>query len=323
MVEYAGDLMPAADIERCIDYLVRGMRDDGAVPDRVQVDGLAVYAAGSPENPLGQPNLDNPPFLVFVAAACLDLAPAERRPFLYRKWAPALAKGLSWVPLARSGLVWNDPANPHSPYGFTDTVGKTGELFMESVLYWRAARILAGWANAYGDAGGGEAWTNKARAVERGVASLWDEATGMFFAATRDCRQTDIWGCAYALYYDFPLGRRGDRVLSWLAANVDRYVWHGQIRHLPAGEYWHRQLMPVEKERYQNGAYWATASGWVMAALDRRDPALARRLFRDLVADFRAGGICECVNADGTRQLPTYVNSATNPLGAARHLWAR
>jgi Mannosylglycerate hydrolase MGH1-like glycoside hydrolase domain len=323
MVEYAGDLMPAADIERCIDYLVRGMRDDGAVPDRVQVDGLAVYAAGSPENPLGQPNLDNPPFLVLAAAACLDLAPAERRPALYRKWAPALAKGLSWVPLAPSGLVWNDPAKPHSPYGFTDTVGKTGELFMESVLYWRAARILAGWAKTTGDAGGAEAWTNRARAVEGGVASLWDEATGMFFAASLDCRQTDIWGCAYALYYDFPLGGRGDRVLSWLAANVDRYVWHGQIRHLPAGEYWQRQLMPVEKERYQNGAYWATASGWVMAALERRVPALARRLFRDLIADFRAGGICECVNSDGTRQLPTYVNSATNPLGAARRLWAK
>jgi len=323
MVEYAGDLMPAADIEKCIDYLIRGMRADGAVPDRVQVDGLAVYAAGSPESPLGQPNLDNPPFLVFAAAACLDLMPADRRPALYRKWAPALAKGLSWVPLAPSGLVWNDPRKPHSPYGFTDTVGKTGELFMESVLYWRAARILAGLAKTYGDAGGGEAWATRARAVERGVEVLWDEATGMFFAATRDCRQTDIWGCAYALSYDFPLGGRGDRVLAWLAAKTDRYLWHGQVRHLPAGEYWQRQLMPVEKERYQNGAYWATASGWVISVLARKDPVLARRLFRDLVADFRAGGICECVNSDGYRQLPTYVNSATNPLGAARRLWAK
>jgi hypothetical protein len=148
MVEYAGDLMPAADIEKCIDYLVRGIRADGAVPDRVQVDGVPVYAAGSPENPLGEPNLDNGPFLVFAAAICHDTVTAERRKFLYRKWAPALAKGMDYVPLAPSGLVWNDPDKPHSPYGFTDTVGKTGELFMESVLYWRAGRILGGWAKS-------------------------------------------------------------------------------------------------------------------------------------------------------------------------------
>jgi hypothetical protein len=58
-----------------------------------------------------------------------------------------------------------------------------------------------------------------------------------------------------------------------------------------------------------------------MSALNRTDPPLARRIFADLVADFRAGGICECVNSDGYRQLPSYVNSATNPLGAARRLW--
>jgi hypothetical protein len=59
-----------------------------------------------------------------------------------------------------------------------------------------------------------------------------------------------------------------------------------------------------------------------MRALDERDPRLARRMFRDLIEDFRAGGVCECVNA-GSRKLPSYVNSATNPLGAAREIWAR
>jgi hypothetical protein len=43
-------------------------------------------------------------------------------------------------------------------------------------------------------------------------------------------------------------------------------------------------------------------------------------MFTELVQDFRAGGICECVN-EGYRQLESYVNTATNPLGAARKLW--
>ena len=287
MVENAGDLMPKENIEKCIDYLIKGIREDGAVPDRVQVDGHPVYAAGAPEIPLGEPNIDNAQFLVFAVTSYLDMVRTDRQKFLYRKWSSQLQKGMHYIPLAESGLVWNNPAKPHSPYGFTDTVAKTGELFMESLL----------------------------------INSLWDDKTGMFFAASRDCRQTDIWANAYAVYIGFPLGDKKDRIIDWLVNNFDRYVWKGQVRHLPKGEYWERQLMPVEKERYQNGAYWATPAGWVMRALNERDPTLARRMFRDLVEDFRLSGICECINVD-YRQLASYVNSATNPLAAARWVFS-
>lgn len=54
-----------------------------------------------------------------------------------------LRRALEWSPRSPRGLVWNDPARPHSPYGFTDTVGKTGELFFESLLYWTACRRFA------------------------------------------------------------------------------------------------------------------------------------------------------------------------------------
>ena len=91
------------------------------------------------------------------------------------------------------------------------------------------------------------------------------------------------------------------------------------MRHLFNGEYWQRLLAPVEPERYQNGAYWATASGWVIWALAARNQKLAHNVWSDLIADFRANGICECVN-EGYRKLPSYVVSATNPLAAARRL---
>jgi len=230
---------------------------------------------------------------------------------------------MNYIPLAPGGLVWNDPAHPHSPYGFTDTVAKTGELFMESLLYWRAAKILAVWEHAFGEAKREATWIRRASAIEGRIGLLWDDETGMFLAASSDCRQTDIWGNAYAVYHEFPLGGKRERILDWLAANIDLYVWHGQIRHLPAGEYWERLLTPVEKETYQNGAHWATPAGWVMWALNERDPELARHIFGDLIDDFRTGGICECVNEAGYRQLPSYVNSATNPLGAARRIWGR
>jgi hypothetical protein len=322
MVENAGNLMSIKNIEKCIDYLVKGIRADGAAPDRVQVDGRPVYAAGAPESPLGEPNIDNAQFLVSAVNTFLEMVPADRREALYAKWSPQLIKGMNYIPRAASGLVWNDPAKPHSPYGFTDTVRKTGELFMESLLYWRAARILARWEGVYGSRKTRDELIARAAAIERSIGSLWDEKTGMFFAASKDCRQTDIWGNAFAVSIDFPLAGKRDRMVDYLVANYDRYAWHGQVRHLPKGEYWVRQLSPVEKEQYQNGAFWATPAGWVMRALNERDPALAKRMFRDLVDDFRAGGICECVNA-GYRQLESYVDSATNPLGAARKLWMK
>ena len=325
MVENAGDLMPLPNIERCIEYLIKGIREsDGAVPDHVQVDGLPLYAAGGPDNQLGQPGLDNAPFLVFAASAYLDMIPAEKRSVQYAKWAPRLIKGMNYIPRgAASGLVWNDPAKPHSPYGFTDTVGKTGELLMESLLYWRACRMLARLEGLYGFGQDSRDFEARAVKIEKNIGVLWDDKTGMFFAATRDCRQTDVWASAYAVAIDFPLAEgMAPRILDWLVDNYYQYVWHGQVRHLPLGEYWERLLMPVEKDRYQNGAFWATPAGWVMEALNRRDPGLARRMFSDLIDDFRVGGICECVNV-GYRKLESYVDSATNPLGAARRLWGK
>ena len=155
--------------------------------------------------------------------------------------------------------------------------------------------------------------------IERHLGNLWDERSGAFLATTKDCRQLDIWGNAYAVWLDFPLGQKRKRVLRFLATNYERCVWRGQVRHLLAGEYWQRLLAPVPPERYQNGAYWATASSWMMFALSRTDARLARRMWADLIADFRAGGVCECVN-EGYRQLPSYVVSAANPLAAARRL---
>jgi len=157
--------------------------------------------------------------------------------------------------------------------------------------------------------------------VEKALEVLWDNQTGAFYAATKDCRQIDIWGNAYLLYIRFPLSdARRVRVRQFLRSRLGDYAWHGQIRHLLKGEYWQRLLAPIPRDRYQNGAYWATAAGWVMAALHPAVPEQAHALFVELIRDFQAGDICECVGP-GYRQLPSYVVSATNPYGVARRLF--
>lgn len=319
MVENAGDLLPPAEVEACLRYLIRGIRADGAAPDRVQADGRALYVGGPADQPLGEPNLDNPAFLVIAVDEHLRRLPRAQAQARFGEWAGPLEKAMDWVPRSPAGLVWNDPSRPHSPYGFTDTVGKTGELLFESLLDWTASRRLAAWYRRGGNRDAAEKHGRRAAQIERHLELLWDAEAGAFFAASRDCRQLDIWGNAYAIWLDFPLGRKRDRVLSFLQRRQDDFVWRGQVRHLLKGQHWQRLLLPIEPERYQNGAYWATAAGWVLYALAQTDPAQARQRWHELIADFCAEGVCECVN-EGYRQLPGYVASATNPLAAARRL---
>lgn len=320
MVENAGDLIPAEDVAACLRRLLKGVRADGAAPDRVQPDGLAVYVGGPVDKPLGEPNLDNGPFLVIAVDEHLKRQPRTAARDFFRENAATLDRAMDWTPRGTNGLVWNNPAKPHSPYGFTDTIGKTGDLFFESLLYWTASRRMAEWHRRTGDFAKARTYSARSKLIEQNLGALWDEPAGAFLAATKDCHQIDIWGNAYAIWLDFPLTKRQRRqVVNFLTANQDRFLWHGQVRHLRAGEYWQRLLTPVQPERYQNGAYWATASGWMMFALAQKNPAAARQMWHDLIADFRAGEVCECVN-EGYRQLPSYVVSATNPLAAARRL---
>lgn len=322
MVEYAGDLMPVGDIEACINYLIGGQRADGVVPDRVDATGVPIYAAGGASNPVGRFNLDNGPFLVIAADAFFKLAAPGQAEACRKRWAPALARGLDTIPRSVNGLVYNDPADPHSPYGFTDTIGKTGELMKESLLYWRACRMLADLYDKIGDSVYAGYYRRQAGLVEDNLVRVFlPEGAPALLAATQDCRQTDIWGNAYAIYTGFPLGDAEKPIIDFLTSRYGDYMSHGQVRHLLNGEYWQRQLLENAPDTYQNGGYWATASGWVMWTLARRDTALATRLWSDMIADFKAGGICEWIHGD-RRNLPKYVVSATNPLGAARRLLA-
>lgn len=323
MAEYAGHLMPVEELVACVEYLIRGMRADGVTPDRVNPDGKAIYVAGSDGHPMAEWNVDNGAFLTFAAHACLKQVEARQGAQaaleLYRKWAVTLGRALAVTPQTRDGLVWNDPERIHSPYGWTDTVGKSGNLFMETVLVWDALQKQAVWEEKSGDAAAAQELRNRAARLIPALDVLWDEDAGVFLAATRDCRQIDVWGNAFALATGLPLGEKTERIRSWLAENFERITQRGQVRHLPAPETWQRLLITVREGEYQNGAYWATPSGWLWLALRKEYPDLAARLLDELCLDFQENGVYECVNG-AYKKVESYVVSATNMLGALRQV---
>ena len=309
--------MPVEDVRKCITVLLAGQRADGCVPDRVQVDGLAVYSAGPVEHPLGAPPTDNSQFLINLAYKYI----CKTGDLLFAKKAiPQLTKALDYIPVSDHGLVMISQHKKQSPYGFTDTIAKTGELLFSSLLYWQACKEMAELCMLCGI--NPDEYHSRSDSIVENLDVLWDPASGAYLAATEQCNQVDVWGNAYAVYCGLldddkmPQGRKF-AVLEFLHSQYSNYVSRGQVRHLLAGTFWGQTLMPVTPETYQNGAYWATASGWVMSAIWQVDKLLAVRMLQDLVIDFHTNGVFECINGEYTK-LNHYVVSAVNPLGAVK-----
>lgn len=318
MVEYAGDLMPAEDVRNCIRYAHSGVRKDGWMPDRIDGQGLATYAAGATGAPIGLANLDNTPFLIFAVYFHLKAEPAGAREF-WQEIRSDLARGLYAIPRSSCGLVENPVETPHSPYGFTDTVCKTGLLFMESLLYWRALKLFCALDFTQGGHTNAD-MLQAAEQIEQNIFRLWEKESGLFLAAEKDCRQIDIWGNLYLLYVDFPCPAEiRDKMLTQLFRYAPGYLYHGQIRHLVQGEYWDKLLIDVPHNTYQNGAFWATATGWAVWCLAQKDVDFAANIFADCLAYCNTHGYFECVS-EGYQKLPGFVVSGTNLFGVANRL---
>jgi hypothetical protein len=84
---------------------------------------------------------------------------------------------------------------------------------------------------------------------------------------------------------------------------------------------WEISMAP--KNRYQNGAYWGTPTGWVCYAIHQVSPDNARTLAEAYIVelkenDFRKdgdfGAPYECFNREGYTQNPIYLTSVSVPL---------
>ncbi len=314
MVENAWDLLDVGEVRAAIEYLLRGQRRDGCIPDRVQVDGQPVYSAGPVDRPLAAPPTDNGQFMVNLV---YDYTHHTGDVDFARHYLDALRRALDFTLRDDCGLVVIPPGQRQSPYGFTDTVAKTGALLFSSLLYWDACGKMA-WLCA--ECGiDSEIYVRRAERISQNLDCLWDTAAGAYRAATHSCYQVDVWGNAFAVYIGFVQGARREQLVRFLHEHYDAYVYRGQIRHLLSDEVWEQMLTSIAPGTYQNGAYWATASGWVLYALAQLDISLARELLADLIMDFRSNGIFECVNV-GYRQLNHYVVSVVNVLGGLRYI---
>lgn len=313
-LEGCPEALSREEAEAGFNYLLAGQRADGAMPDRVQADGLAVYKPG----PVGQgigplPATDNPAFMVKLA----HLLGLRRGDFsLYETSRAQLLRGLDYPLRSSSGLLWVDSVFPHSSYGFFDTILMSGELFFTSLLQWEAHGCVAEMEESAGRRD--SAATHRARLAElnQALQRFWDPWAGMFRGATRDCNQIDIWGSAFSVYSGLANEAQSERIAEYFIAHHEALMQRGQLRHCAPGEYWERSLTP--RDRYQNGGHWATPFGWWFVTVHGKSPDFAERTFIELVEDFQRRGIREWILGEESA-VPGYVASACQPLvGVAR-----
>ncbi len=314
MVEYAGDLMEPNEIKASIYYLLNGQREDGCIPDRVNVAGQPVYSPGPPGKPMADNALDNGPFMAMLVCSYVNQYQDEE---LFKEVELKLRRGLDHTNVEESGLVYNNPNNPQCVYGFTDIVKKTGNLLFSSLLYYRANLEMYQLCKKY-ECGNPAIYKSRYEYIRQNINTLWDEDKGMFWAADIDCKQIDIWGSAYAVEVGITDDEQTRRIASYLVEHYDETVLNGQIRHLTRSEgAWNNLFKPCEEGTYQNGAYWATPLAWVIPVYARFKPNLAKEMLENVVTDFQENGINECIN-DGYVKVPNFVVSATNVYGLTR-----
>ncbi|MCK5281556.1 MAG: hypothetical protein KAK04_23555, partial [Cyclobacteriaceae bacterium] len=308
MIEYAGDLMDPNEIKASIYYLLNGQREDGCVPDRVNVAGQPVYSPGPPGKPMADNALDNGPFMAMLVCSYVNQYQDEA---LFREVELQLSRGLDHTTIKESGLVYNNPKNPQCVYGFTDIVKKTGNLLFSSLLYYKANLEMYQLCKKY-ECGNPAIYKRRYEYVRKSINELWNEDNGMFWAADIDCKQIDIWGSAYAIEVGITSEKQTKRITTYLVEHYDETVMKGQIRHLPRSEgAWNNLFKPCEEGTYQNGAYWATPLAWMIPVYARFKPSLAKDMLEQVITDFQENGINECIN-EGYVKVPNFVVSATN-----------
>ena len=316
----AGGLIPKEHQNGVAELYLSAVTPEGDGFDCIKFDGSVMQRPGY-NRISGKPVMDG---YTYVTAVIYETwKQTGDAQWLKPEVLDTLAKMLDRMP-HRNGLPWINPEEPHerAPWGFNDSVQMTGNLFFMSLLEIRARRELATLLTAAGrpDA---EIAAQRQRATELVLLvnrTFWDDAFGLYRAATVRCRQHDVWGSAYAVWLGVAPDDRADRIARYFRDHYEGIVQRGQIRHMPAGEYWDKTCWD-KKDHYQNGHFWGTPTGWFCWTLERVAPSLVDKTVADLIADYKARGPNERVFGE-TTSCPEYLTSVATPLQGLKRLQA-
>jgi hypothetical protein len=318
ILEGGAEHIPQAELLAAASVFLNAQRADGACVDCVKYDGTAIYKPGygsMGENPV----TDGSQFT--VAVAYLIWKQTGDASLLSTNVLDKLVRGMEVIPTnPATGLVFIDPAKvwDRCPYGFTDSIRKTGDCLFTSLLTVEASQRLAEMLSKAERKEEAQLYTKRALNCSSQINKvLWDEDAQLYRAATVGCREPDVWGSAFAVWLGVAPAKRADKIAVLFKANHAGLTQKGQLRHTPPKIYW---KTGCAHDTYQNGGFWGTPVGWYAYTLNRIDPALADKVLIDLVNDYAARGVGEWIFDDHVALPQGYMSSATLPLAGIRRL---
>jgi len=320
-----------------------------AIPDHVLFNGKAVFYPGTYSS--GQDQGGEPWGIVPPTCNHYDFIMIAYRLWRATKTVAFLRKKVDGITLIErlrlafqvpqideaSGLVFTDDKRRAVGFIFCDSIYMTGHLLFASLLRWRAGRQLAELEAALGNSRRAETLREAVAAIPNHLSATFDEPErigGWLMAATGIGRQPDVWGTIYALYLGLLKGKRAAAARAEILKALEEgaICYQGAIRHVPANHdaspssAWERTHTPLN--HYQNGAYWHTPTGWLIAVLAKESPAWARRIFGDMTQqfreeDFRKGedfyAPWECFGKNSSAQNnPLFLGSVVVPYGVLK-----
>ena len=142
---------------------------------------------------------DNSQFTVDIAWRTYQIT---KNTALVNQIIDKLVGTMNSVPRSANGLVYIDPTQAwdRCPYGFTDSVKKTGNELYCSLLDVRASNELADLLAVAGRPTDAATWRAAAASKTTAIqTTFWDPSNtasnpGLFYAATVQCHQFDVWG---------------------------------------------------------------------------------------------------------------------------------
>ena len=230
-------------------------------------------------------------------------------------------------------------------FGFQDSVYLLGAMSFATLLRYRAARQLAAICKAIDGKGEMAAeYTRAADTIAAHFARVFGDPAkrdGWLLAATEVGKQPDVWATLFALHLDILPADAAKKARETVAAAVrapgNTVEYRGAVRHVPSDRYfrpdqcWEAGGSGVNV--YQSGAFWHTATGWLIEALQAIDPTLARQVCDRFIADLRKGDFrkgggrgapWECFGIDmAGAQNPVYMTSVTLPLAVLQRMAKR
>jgi hypothetical protein len=312
----------------------------GAIPDHIRIDNsLPIYFPGTYDyNDQGNKTYGMmPPYcdqFYFIHMAHYYVNSSSDNHILSvdvngMKLMDRLEMAFKTVPTRMNHqLVYTDENFRGVDFGFRDAIEITGDLCFSSILKYKAANQLADLFDKLHKTTKAKKYRQIAKDIRKAIPLIFSDKRGMLLASTGRSNQPDVWATALAVYYEI---LEGESLIKACKALSDAYIngslaFKGNIRHvLTTDDYnattaW--ENTSVEKNRYQNGAYWGTPTGWVCYAISKVNREAARKLAKEFIDDlrendFRKGGAFgapyECFFPPVYKQNPLYLATVACP----------